>query len=144
MIFFSATSALSLPLVASASRVASFHEMSSILLLLVVFLQENESRSKSGDLSLGVPRFLLHLLQLDRLVEKVFCAHIKSTLHSLHLFLHIPQLLLILLRLSLVGRLDVFKVCDSCFCSRSLVGELLHLLLDSVHSSLVEVNQAIK
>ena len=31
--------------------------------------------------------------------------------------------------------LDVFKVCDSCFCSCSLVGELLHLFLDRVHSS---------
>ena len=70
-----------------------------------------------------------HLLRAANLVKEVLCADIKGTLHSLHddddddedgdgddndiayfdlhLLLHVPQLLFVLLRLGLVGRLDI-------------------------------------
>ena len=44
-----------------------------------------------------------------------------------------PQLLLILLSLSLVGLLHSLKRLNPRLCSRRLGGEFLHLLLDRVH-----------
>ena len=35
----------------------------------------------------------------------------------------------------MIRYLDILKVGNPCFCSGSLVGELLHLLLDCVHRS---------
>ena len=81
-----------------------------LLLLLVVLLKKDQATSEGGDLSFGVAGLLLHLLQLDGLVEQVLGAHVELALHGLHLLLHVPQLLLVLLRLSLVLGFDLLKV----------------------------------
>ena len=81
-----------------------------LLLLLVVLLQQDQATSECRNFALSVASLLLHLLQLDGLVEQVLGAHVELALHGLHLLLHVPQLLLVLLRLSLVLGFDLLKV----------------------------------
>merc|ERR1719336_2021196 len=105
----------------------------AVFLFLIVLLKQDKTGPEGADIPLSIACLLLHLLKLHCLIEKVFSTDIEGTLHGLHLLLDVADLLLKLVRLSLVLSLDLLKVGDPGLGVRRLVGQLLHLLLDAVH-----------